>query len=173
MKRHYFIIIAFTFLMGVATSHAETQFIWWGAQDEIYLRVGVGAAIETVIYNVPLANIGDGTPIQGVPANIEIVVHARRSSPMGWGSLRYSITADSSTPLTNGPYTIPFTDISWTSQDGDIPAGTFSGAPGQVILGPTRVFWLTRDWLTFSYSNVRVVASGTYTGRITYTAAIP
>ena len=38
------------------------------------------------------------------------------------------LTVDSSIPLTNGAATLPFTEISWTSRDGDVPAGRFDGS---------------------------------------------
>ncbi|MBW2635485.1 MAG: hypothetical protein JRE14_15485 [Deltaproteobacteria bacterium] len=86
---------------------------------------------------------------------------------------RYVVTADSSTPLSNGATTIPFTDISWTSQDGDIPSGRFDGSSAQVILGATSAFWHIRDWHTFTYDNTRVLPGGTYSGTVTYTVSIP
>ena len=173
MRSWYYGIALLAMVLCAPVAQGEIDFIWWGPQDEIYLRVGTGSGVETVVHNVPQAHIGDGTPIVGTPTDIEIEVHARRGGPWGWGRLRYVVTADSSIPMSNGIATIPFTDIHWTSRAGDIPAGSFNGTPDQVILGPTRVFYLVRDWLTFTYSNDRVVPSGVYTGRITYTAAIP
>jgi hypothetical protein len=168
------ITIALLFLpMVVSVAHAEMVFIGWGAPAEIRLRVGAPVGITMVTHSVPAANVGDGTPVAGTPNSVLIEASARRANIWQAIFTRFIISVDSSTPLSSGGNTISFTDISWTAQDGDIPSGSFSGTSGQVILGPTRAFLQVRDWHTFYYNNVRIVPYGTYTGRVTYTAAIP
>ena len=173
MQRVISIFLTFGFLMVACTVRAEITFILWGAPSEIRLRVGAATGVTTVTHDVPVANIGDGTPIAGTPNSILIEASARRANVIEALFTNFTISVDSSIPLSSGSHTIPFTDISWTAQDGDIPSGSFTGDPAQVILGPTRTLWQVRDWHTFYYNNVRVVPSGTYTGRVTYTAAIP
>jgi hypothetical protein len=152
---------------------AEVNFIWFGAPAEVRIRVGAETGITTVVHDVPASMTGDGTPISGTPAGVLIEVSARRATFGEWLNTRYIVTADSSTPLSNGSSTIPFTDISWTSQDEDIPSGRFDGSSAQVILGATRAFYQVRDWHTFSYDNTRVLPAGVYTGTVTYTVSIP
>lgn len=152
---------------------AEMNFIWFGAPAEVRIRVGAETGITTVVHDVPASMSGDGTPISGTPAGVLIEVSARRATFRDWLNARYIVTADSSTPLSNGTATIPFTDISWTSQDGDIPSGRFDGSSAQVILGSTRAFYQVRDWHTFTYDNTRVLPAGIYTGMVTYTVSIP
>ena len=163
--------------VGIVTSafaaRAEMVFVFWGAPAEIRLRVGAATGVTTVTHDVPVARVGDGTPIAGTPNSVLIEASARRTSFFEAIFTNFIISVDSSIPLSSGSNTIPFTDISWTAQDGDIPSGSFTGSPAQVILGPTRTLWQVRDWHTFYYNNIRVVPSGTYTGRVTYTAAIP
>jgi hypothetical protein len=73
--------------------------------------------------------------------------------------------------------TIPFTQISWTSSgNGDagaepIPAGAFNG--GTQTLTTFKVNTWNESCHTFSYANAASVASGTYTGRATYTLSAP
>ena len=91
----------------------------------ILVAVGsFGGTIDRVRFNVPAANVGDGTPITGTP-DIRVLV-ASRAAP---ANTRLStLTANSSVPLTNGTTNIPFTEISWLASDTDIPANTFNGA---------------------------------------------
>ena len=120
-----------------------------------------------------LANIGDGTPIQGAPGSILIEASARRTTFFEAIFTQFVISVDSSIPLSSGSHTIPFTEIYWTAEQGDIPSGSFNGSPAQVILEPTSTLWQVSDRHTFYYRNDQVVPAGTYTGRVTYTAAIP
>ena len=160
-------------LLFSSAAIAETNFIWFGAPAEVRIRVGAQTGITTVAHDVPASMTGDGTPISGTPAGVMIEVSARRATLGEWLNTRYIVTADSSTPLSNGTTIIPFTDISWTSQDGDIPSGRFDGSSAQVILGSTRAYNQVRDWHTFTYDNSRNLPPGIYTGTVTYTVSIP
>ncbi len=160
-------------LIFPGTVPAEMTFIWVGAPAEASIRVGAASGETTVVHNVPVANIGDGTPITGSPQYVVIEVSARRASFWdAWGT-NFVVTADSSTPLSNGFEPIYFSEIHWTSEDGDIPDGRFDDSSAQVILPSTSVFWQVSDRLTFIYDNSRVVSAGTYTGTVTYTISIP
>ena len=155
-------------------AHADIIFIGWDAPvDEVRIRVGAATGITTVTHNVPVAQVGDGTPIEGTPASVLIEASARRVTSRAANRTYFIVSVDSSTPLSNGTNTISFTNISWTAQDGDIPSGNFNGSPAQVILEPTRARFLVRDWHTFYYNNTQIVPYGTYTGSITYTVSVP
>lgn len=171
MRHLFFITLIIYFFQPIA--HAEITFNFWGAPAEVRIRVGAATGITTVTHNVPATNVGDGTPVAGTPNSILIEASARRASIFSALFTNFIVTADSSTPLSNGTDTIPFTSISWTAQDEDIPSGNFTGSPAQVILSPTRAIWRVRDWHTFYYNNTRIVPYGTYTGRITYTVSVP
>ncbi len=173
MRRCLFAIPILLTLMVVPAVRAELVFIGWGAAAEIRLRVGAPVGVTTVSHDVPATNVGDGTPIVGAPNSVLIEVSARRANFFQAIFTNFTLSVDSSIPMSSGSNSIPFTDISWTAQDGTIASGSFSGTPGQVILGPTLAIWQARDWHTFYYNNVRLVPSGVYTGRVTYTAAIP
>ena len=136
---------------------------------EIQLTIGSGGShISEVKFNVKAGELGNGSPIRGNPP-IRIVV-ANRATP------NYSrtavLTVDSSIPLTNGAATLPFTEISWTSRDGDVPAGRFDGTSNQFLLSFPNSF-LIRDSHRFSYENTSILEAGTYTGRVTYTLSMP
>ena len=168
-----FWMAAIILLFLVSPVQAAIYLIWFGAPEELYIRVGAVSGITTVTHDVPVANIGDGTPITGVPNQVFIEAWARRSSFWGALTTRFMVTADSSTPLRSGTHSIPFTDISWTSQDGSIPNGRFNGTSGQIILSDTLALFGVNDQLTFVYDNTRVVPAGNYAGSVTYTVSIP
>jgi len=173
MKRIWIIAQALVLLAGLSDARAEIVFIGWGAPPELRVQVGAPTGITTVVHDVPAATVGDATPIAGTPNSVLIDAYARMPNFIRAWFTQFTISVDSSVPLSNGSHTIPFTDISWTAQQGDIPSGSFQGVPGQVILGPTSAFYRVRDWHTFYYNNTRIVPSGVYTGRVTYTIAIP
>ena len=164
------------FLTGLLLWSAAAEAIVFNlanrATPRITIRVGgSGGNISEVEFNVPATRIGNGTAVTGSPAiRIQLDVRASGASP-----LTATLSADSlSYPLTHsdGGSSIPFSDISWTAQDGDIPAGTFTGVTDQVIVSfpsSRRI----RDWHTFSYANTRDVEAGDYVGRVVYTWAIP
>jgi hypothetical protein len=158
------------FLTGLLLWSAAAEAIVFNlanrATPRITIRVGgSGGNISEVEFNVPATRIGNGTAITGSPAiRIQLVVRASGASP-----LTATLSADSlSYPLTNsgGGSSIPFSDISWTAQDGDIPAGAFTG----VSFPSSRRI---RDRHTFRYANSRDVEAGEYVGRVVYTWAIP
>ncbi len=153
----------------VADASAAVFFIGFGPA-QIGVRVGQPAGVSTVDVNVPVTNVGDGTPIGGTPA---MFVGAYARQPFSIPFKVFTLTVDSSTPLNNGFETIPFTEISWVAAAGDIPSGTFAGTPAQVILGPIVAAFVVIDTHTFSYANTNLIASGTYAGTVTYTAAVP
>jgi hypothetical protein len=166
IKKFGCFVIAF-FIPLSAT--AGIVWIGWNAPPRVGIQVGDPVSVTNVIHTVPAGSVGDGTPIAGAPA--DVFIGAYGTTP---GFFRtFNITVDSSVPLTNGTDIIPFTDISWTSASGDIPAGTFAGTTGQVILNPTWAVLLVYDYHTFFYNNVNVQPAGTYTGTVTYTVSFP
>jgi len=173
MKKIVVIVAFLTWTVLPAVALAEVTFIWFGAPAEVRIKVGTDSGVTTVRHAVPTSMSGDGTPISGTPAGVLIEVSARRASAREMNQSYYILSVDSSNPLSNGVDTIPFTDISWTSQDGDIPDGRFDGTSSQIILAPTRARWQVSDWHTFTYDNVRALPGGVYSGTVTYTVSIP
>jgi hypothetical protein len=95
-----------------------------------------------------------------------------------------TLSANSSAPLTSGGFTIPFSQFAWSSSTPGgggrgclnapvtIPSGTFTGAAGQSLItfNTSRRACICAQ---FRYLNQNVVSAGTYTGRVTYTLAMP
>lgn len=116
------------------------------------LDVGTGAAAGSITSSAP-----SGT------ASIPVRVFGNDG--------QITITATNPAALTNGADTIPFTQLSVTSSNDDLSAPGFSG--GTSLPTPTgRVTNQTANW-TYSYANTVEPASGTYEGRVTYTATMP
>jgi hypothetical protein len=79
--------------------------------------------------------------------------------------------------LTNGAFSIPFNQISWTSTalgnaTADIPPGTFVNG-GSVTLASFGANKYVENCHSFNYANTAAVAAGTYTGQATYTLTAP
>jgi hypothetical protein len=136
----------------------------------VYIQVGgSGQTIDTVTFTVPAGpGAGSGTPIVGAPV-IPITVLGYS----GRNQANYRITMNSAAGFTNpSGARIPFSDFSWTTRDGDIPAGQFNDSANQLLLQyngrGNRARGIT-DYLTFSYANTSVYPGGTYTGRVVYT----
>lgn len=133
----------------------------------LLVQIGTsGGTIDRVTFNLTAANVGNGTPVVGTPT-VLVNVAARDTV-----TRTVQLVVDSSVPLSNGASTLPFSHISWTTSDGSIPAGTFSGAAGQLIVSFPTNFQLYNNH-TFRYANTQVLQPGTYSGRITYTVTMP
>ncbi|HEX3063088.1 MAG TPA: hypothetical protein VHP55_10450, partial [Usitatibacter sp.] len=109
------------------------------------------------------------------PAQIYIGGFYRLPGNTGTATLSVTTSAASLTNATGD--TIPFSQISWASSgNGDtgaepIPGGTFTGGTQTLTTFPVNTW--RESCHTFSYANAASVASGTYTGRATYTLSAP
>lgn len=153
-----------------ATATAVVVILAKQPNSELQLRVGSpGATVDTVAFSVPSAALGNGQPIQGTPG---IEVEARFRSPPPKSSPA-QLTVDSSQPLIAGGQTLPFTEFYWESSNpGEIPSGSFSGSPAQLItvIPPPQRHTAT---LTFYFENDEIFGAGTYSGTVTYTLSQP
>jgi len=179
MTSHCIPTISTLFLIGVllcsATTEAAITFdLKNRANPRISIQVGAkGNQVSEVAFLVPASQLGDGTLITGTPAiGIEVEIRASAANP-----LTAFLTVDSfSHPLTiNDPGSIsriPFSQISWTARDGDIPSGRFTDSIDQPIVDfPSSQGY--SDVHTFRYDNTLGLEAGTYTGRVIYTWAVP
>lgn len=154
---------------------------------------GVNATINKVSVTVPAAQVGNGTAQQmtsdstqavsfydnyafcNPPAQVYIGGFFRLPGATGTATLSVTTSAANLTNATGD--TIPFSQISWASSgNGDagteaIPGGAFTG--GTQTLTTFKVNTWNESCHTFSYANTANVASGTYTGRATYTLSAP
>lgn len=138
-----------------------------------FIRFQVGSAnsvVDEVVFDVAAANVGDGSD---VAATTNGTLGVSLTGNVGTISLDATTTA----LLTDGTDTISWAEILTSSSDAalDVPAivdiGTGAAESITANVG-TRVVARTADW-TFQYSNTDVVAAGTYTGQVTFTAANP
>jgi hypothetical protein len=184
-----------TLLVAVAlapiAAQAATVAVGNGAA-RLILQVGTtNATINQVNFTVPGGSVGNGVAVLSTnvtpasptcPANtvlIDAQARSRANQPR-----TATLTANSATPLTTGTFTIPFSQFTWTSSTPGgggngclnapvtIPSGTFTGAAGQslISMGTSSRACVCAQ---FSYRNQNVVSAGTYTGRVTYTLAMP
>ncbi|MGJ7529104.1 hypothetical protein [Variovorax sp. GB1P17] len=131
-----------------------------------------GPTTPTAGNNKPV-NWSGAAPTLGVtPSGNVLPVEVRSNA--GAVGLHATVT----TPLTNGAYTIPMSEITINSSDGNLPApvipATGSGATISVV--PTDATGLvtlrTASW-TFLYANLASRTAGTYLGVVTFTASSP
>jgi len=166
------------FLTGIllwsATAGAITFNLNNRAKPRISIQVGApGNNISEVAFSVPASQLGDGTTITGSQTiSIDVEIRASAATP-----LTAFMTVDSfSNPLMiddpGSTSSIPFSQISWTAQDGDIPSGRFEDTVGQPIVDFTSSQGYS-DVHTFSYANTLDLEAGTYSGRVIYTWAVP
>ena len=138
-------------------------------------QVGNGTAQSMTTNSTAANSFFDGFAFCTVPAQVYIGGFFRLPGAVGTATLTVNTPA---TLTTVGGDTVPFTRISWTSAgNGDgtavqpVPAGTFTGATQTLASFPVNTW--RESCHTFSYLNNQIVASGTYTGRATYTLSAP
>jgi hypothetical protein len=170
---------------------AATVAIGNGA-GRLILQVGTTAAtINQVNFSVAGGSVGNGVAVVSTnvtpasptcPANTVLIDAQARSQAANPRTATLSV--NSSTPLSTGTFTIPFSQFAWTASTPGgggngclnapvtIPSGTFTGAAAQSLITfntSSRACICAQ----FRYLNQNVVSAGTYTGRVTYTLAMP
>jgi hypothetical protein len=166
---------------------------------QVFLMVGVGtpaasnATINTVSVSVPAGSVGDGAAqamtsdstqsaspydnyaVCNPPGQVYVGGSYRQPNATA-GAATATLQLSTPASLTSGADSIPFSQISWTSTANgnaaaDIPAGAFNG--GTVLLAniPRNIF--LENCFSYSYANTAIVPAGTYTGRATFTLAVP
>jgi hypothetical protein len=174
--------ICFALLLGLLSFQAQAVRLNVNVTNPfVYIQVGHGlisaygmfgppaGLVDEVSFPFPVGvRPGDGTAITGTP-----VIPVMVLGYSGRNRTRFSVTMNSSAPLVNaGGDTIPFTEFSWTTQDGDIPPGAFDGSAQQTLMTLNRRGRRGRgvaDYLTFSYSNLNLYPAGSYQGQVVYT----
>ena len=160
----------------------------------LFLRVGTGglfgaanvATIDTMTFTVPVASVGNGTPVAGTVGSGDLgngAVTALLRSNAGVVTL----TANTTGALTNATAdTIPWSEISIANSALVAPAfaNTFphlaalplTGASANFAPAPVAKVTNVGSTWTFAYKNTNTVPFGTYgptaNGRVTYTATV-
>ena len=188
-------------LMGLASTgiHAESQFINGAGSAAakldfrviiprvLFLGVGTGATavapatvatVDRVIfdYTTNPAAIGTGVAAGSITNNGLVPAGSTVPVKVIGNNGQVVLTSTNSGNLVSGTDTIPFSQITTTSSlvtIGGVSAPAATGATANVILTTgTKVTNAAANW-TFAYANAATVPSGTYDGRVTYTAAMP
>lgn len=135
----------------------------------VMLSIGpAGQKVAKVSFRIKSGELGNGTVVRGRP-DISIRV-ANRATPDN--SRMAVLTVDSSIPLRNGNHVTPFTSISWTAIDNNIPSGRYDGSSNQYLLSFPNSQEIS-DRHRFYYDNTGVLEAGTYTGQVIYTLTMP
>lgn len=142
----------------------------------LYLQVGAAGTAETLVtFDLSgVANItdvdndlGNGNPVDGdVTVGVRLVSNAGNIDLAAVGS---------GTGLSNGSETIAWSQITGSAADGTTAGGLdvpVIDAPAVTINATAGVVNRTDTW-SFDYENDALVAGGTYTGTVTYTATSP
>jgi hypothetical protein len=140
----------------------------------ISLRVGSAAAVNTLTYAPTvndLLNSSGVLPSGGDTGagNTDVTVRV-----VGNGGSNVTLTAVTSAPnLVNGGNAIPWTTLTASSPTGTVTAPPFNS--GSTVLTPSGgVVNQSGSWrYTWTNPTNTVYAAGTYTGTVTYTAAMP
>jgi hypothetical protein len=145
----------------------------------IFLSVGTGTAfadvttVDRVDFNLATTDVGSGAAVAGaLGTGLGYPVPVR---VLGNGG-NVSLTANGiAGGLTNGAQTVPWTQITGTSSSAALPNPAIgNGVAGAAASLPATAGVVNQSatW-SFSYTNSAAVAAGQYTGRVTYTAALP
>ncbi|MEA1619934.1 hypothetical protein SOQ14_13505 [Erythrobacter sp. T5W1-R] len=199
-------VIMFATASTISTeAHAESRFVTGTASPLtatanldftvtiprfVYVRIGTGTdranntTVDNLVFNVPAANVGDGTSIAGTGGDLtggQVTARVLGNN----GTIAFSSTTLG--PLNNGAGDT----ISWSQMNVAVTANTTAtalahptlvdAATTSINLTPTsgtRVTNLDARW-TFSYRNQTIVPAGTYggvntqNGRVTYAVSMP
>ncbi|ABM38885.1 hypothetical protein Pnap_3589 [Polaromonas naphthalenivorans CJ2] len=181
---------------SVAPAHLDFVIV---VNPALFLRVSTGAAnnaasngtIDTLTFDVPSANVGDGSEISGTGGDLTAGAATIRVYGNS-GSL--SLNSTTTGPLTSAAGdTIPWSQISVTASalprpnntagftSGAVPHPAFNTAPAggdgaaTTLESVNKVVRVEGRW-TYTYLNANSVPAGTYgataarNGRVTYTA---
>ena len=144
----------------------------------IFLRVGTGTdfanntSVDAVDFNVPENASGSGTAVAGQSS---AAITAR---VLGNGNnISFSATGSMGglTPSSTGAPTVPWAQIVAASGAGSLPhpaIGNGSAGAASSLMASGGVVDQSSTW-SFSYRNTTALPAGTYSGQITYTAALP
>jgi hypothetical protein len=139
----------------------------------------VGNGVDQAMTSNATNNLSyyDNYAFCNLPQEVYIGGFFRRPNSSGASSATLSVTSPANLVDADGD-TIPFSEISWLSTgNGDgaavqpVPAGSFTGGAQTLATFPVNTW--RESCHSFRYENSAIRASGNYTGRVTYTLAVP
>jgi hypothetical protein len=166
-------------LAGTASPSQANHIVINLPPPSIYIAVGsMGATIDTVTF--PLGAQPLGTPVAQLEAPVLIEIAYRRGGNATPNRVFVTMTPTPAAGLADvsGTYFVPWTQFSWTSSNNaQLPSGTFTGAPNQALVNfnvPRNRTRFREASFTYRYNNaITVPVGGTYAGRVTFTASTP
>jgi hypothetical protein len=141
----------------------------------VFLQVGTGTlfvddtTIDVITFNVPAANVGDGSNIAGTGGNLgsgQVTMRVIGNN----GNMSLGV-AGPVAGLDSAGDKIPWSEI-LVAAGGTAPAHPAINGAASTLVAVNKVVNLNGTW-TYTYDNVGTYAAGTYTGRLTYTATVP
>lgn len=179
MPGHYPHTALKTLLIGSALWCAAADAITFNLPNRTNPRIQITVGdtqkkiISQVVFTVPPGQVGNGTPVTAAtPVFIELLIRASGANPLTGFLTVNSIEKPLQNTDPGSSSSIPFSEVSWTSQDGNIPSGAFQGTIDQDIVSFQSSQGYS-DYLTFTYANTLLIESGTYKGQVIYTWAVP
>jgi hypothetical protein len=155
----------------------------------LFLQVGTGtlnannATINLITFNVPAANVGDGTVIAATAGSGDVGNGTVSARVRGNGG-NVTLSAATLGAINNGAGdTINWTEITttpaaWTTGTTLAAPPLTNGTTNITLTAVNKVVNQDARW-TYAYANTNVVPPGTYggvnvnNGRVTYTASVP
>ncbi|WP_398500611.1 hypothetical protein [Variovorax sp.] len=190
-RRAVALVLSGLLLPGGAAQAVITSTLLNFTGNRVMLRVGAtGGTIDNVAFAVTGANIQPSPAPVTRPDTVTILLTADKALlALSVNTVRLTATPAIGLTCTTsgscGSTAIPFSAISWVSTNPDasgqdIQSGTFNatGSPQQIAQFslPFLSFLSARmemnNALRFSYANSTLYPSGTYTGRVTFTATM-
>lgn len=135
----------------------------------VSLRIGSNSSIDQITFAPTGAQIAAGTAVGGGGGDLGSGKVTVRIVGNG-GDI--SLAAASTTALSDGTTTIPWTEISVANDNGAPAHPTVGSGSVPLTASAAGVVVVSGDW-TYTFLNSAVLPSGTYNGRITYTASLP
>lgn len=135
----------------------------------LFLRIGSpGTTVDTVTFEPPITPTG--VWINAVSGGSQIIQISGMVPP----STSIRLTADSSVPLSNGSFSIPFNQVraSGSGSFASVSDLAFSGATDQVIWETTGP-GMRQGNFVYQFFNEAPHPPGSYTGTVTYTLSTP
>ena len=143
----------------------------------LFLSVGTASAmadnatVDQIAFNVPQNAVGNAVPVAATSGTGGYPVTAR---VVGLGSSVSFTATGSAGGITGGTQSIAWSQIA-ASSSGTLPHPIIGDGVAGVatnLVATAGVVDKTATW-TFNYANTVPLASGSYAGQVTYTAALP
>ncbi len=141
----------------------------------VFLQVGTGtflaanATIDTITFNVPAANVGNGVAVAATAGSGNLGNGAVTVRVIG-NNGNMTLGATGPANLLSGTDTLAWTQIA-TAVTGGATHPPVNGA-AVTYTATNKVVNVNGTW-TYTYLNAAAIAAGTYTGQVLYTATTP